>query len=182
MAARPPKSSPTWNDVKVKLGAFDRTGLLGIVHELYAASKDNQAFLHARFGVGADVLKRYKVTIDGWLWPDVFRNQSASVSTAKKAIAEYKRATGQSEELAELVVLFCERGAGFSKEVGLQDEKYFDALVRMFEQALSVSATLAVGQRVAMLSRLAATNAQGLDGRPPVGQAQWETRGRCPPP
>ena len=43
---------------------------------------------------------------------------------------------------------------GFSREYGLQDAGYFDALVRMFEQALKMSATLPARQRDAMLARL----------------------------
>jgi len=78
--------------------------------------KDNQTFLHARFGLGDDVLKPYKTTIDRWLWPDMFKNQDTSVSKAKKAISDYKKAIGQPEGLAELMVIYCERAAGFSDD------------------------------------------------------------------
>jgi hypothetical protein len=122
------KTSPTWSDVKVKLADFDRAGLLGVVQDLYASSKDNQAFLHARFGLGVNLLRPSKVIIDRWLWPDIIKNQSTSVSTARKAIADYKKATGQPEGLAELTVFFCERAAGFSNEVDLQDDGYAGAL------------------------------------------------------
>lgn len=154
MAAKPKKTSPTWSDVKGKLAGFDRAGLFGIIQDLYAASKSNQIFLHARFGLGDDVLAPYKAIIDRWLWPDLIKNQDTSVTTAKKAITDYRKAAGQPEGLAELMVFYCERAAGFSNEYGLDDEGYFDALVRMFEQALKVSVTLAAGQRDAMLNRL----------------------------
>ena len=95
MAAKPKKAAPSWSDVKARLAEFDRTALLGLVQDLYAASKDNQAFLHARFGLGGDVLDPYKATIDRWLWPDVYRNQDVSVSKAKKAVADYKKASGR---------------------------------------------------------------------------------------
>lgn len=129
-------TTPRWSDVKTRLTDFDRAGLIKLIHGLYSASKDNQAFLHARFSLGTDVLKPYKVSIDRWLWPDVFKNQDTSVSKAKKAISDYKKAVGHPEGMAELMVFYCERAAGFSDDVGLQDEGYFDALVRMFEQAL----------------------------------------------
>jgi hypothetical protein len=124
------------------------------VQDLYAASKDNQAFMHARFALGGDVLKPYKLTIDRWLWPDVFKNQDTSVSKAKKAISDYKKAIGQPEGLAELMVFYCERASGFSDDVGLQDEGYFDALVRMFEQALKVIHSLPEDARPDLLDRL----------------------------
>ena len=118
MAAKPKKTAPTWSAVKAKLAEFDRAGLFGVVQDLYAASKDNQAFLHARFGLGGDVLTPYKALIDRWLWPDVMKNQSASVATAKKAIADYRKAAGQPEGVAELMVFYCEKAAGFSAEYG----------------------------------------------------------------
>ncbi len=59
------KGKPSWRDVKGALVDFDRAGLLALVQDMYAASKDNQVFLHARFGLGEDVLKPYKAAIDG---------------------------------------------------------------------------------------------------------------------
>mgnify|MGYP000851320170 CR=1 FL=1 len=148
------QSAPVWSDVKKALAGFDRAGLLALVQDLYAASKDNQAFLHARFGLGGDVLKPYKATLERWLWPDVMRNQDTSVARAKKAISDYRKAIGQSEGLAELMVFYCECAAGFSNDIGLQDEGYFDALVRMFAQALKAIAALPDNRRPAMLARL----------------------------
>ena len=84
----------------------------------------------------------------------MLKNQSTSVSRAKKAIADYKRATGQPEGLAELMVFYCECAAGFSDSVGYEDGVYFDALMSMFEQALKLSATLPVDQRDVLLDRL----------------------------
>ncbi len=148
------KNSPSWGDVKTQLADFDRAGLLGLVQDLYAASMDNKAFLHARFALGEDVLRPYKATIDRWLWPNVIKNQDTSVAKAKKAIADYKQAAGQPDVLAELMVFYCERAAGFSMDVGLQDEGFFDALVRMFEQALKTIAALPETARPALLERL----------------------------
>ena len=56
------KTTPSWSDVKAKLADFDREGLIGLVQDMYGASKDNRAFLHARFTLGGDVLKPYKAT------------------------------------------------------------------------------------------------------------------------
>jgi len=154
MVTKPKKAAPRWSDVKARLADFGRTALLGLVQDLYTASKDNQAFLHARFGLGGDVLDPYKATIDRWLWPNVYRNQDVSVSKAKKAISDYKKASGRPEGLAELMVFFCERASGFAREFGFQEETYMDALVRMFEQALKQVAALPEERREAMLDRL----------------------------
>lgn len=60
-----------------------------------APHKDNQTFLHTRFGLGGDILTPYKETLDRWLWPDVTRNQDASVIKAKQAISSFKKAVGE---------------------------------------------------------------------------------------
>ena len=155
MARRQPESQPTWTDVKAELANFDRLGLLGLIQDLYAAHKDNQTFLHARFRLGKDVLKPYKETLDRWLWPDVLRNQDTSVVKAKQAISSYRKAVGEPAGLAELMVFYCERAAGFCSDIGNQDEGYFDALVRMFDQALKVIAQLSASDRNALIARLA---------------------------
>jgi hypothetical protein len=148
------KHSPTWSDVKAKLADFDRASLQGLVKDLYSASKGNQAFLHARFGLGADVLKPYKTRMDRWLSPDVLKNQDVSVSKAKKVIADYKTAIGKPEGLAELMVFYCERASDFSNTFGFADESYFNALVKMFEQALKSLVALPTDQRSTLISRL----------------------------
>lgn len=148
------KDTPSWTDVKTRLADFDRAGLTALIQDLYAASKDNQAFLHARFALGDDVLKPYKATMARWLWPDWLRNQNTSVAKAKKAISDYKKAIGQAHGLAELMVFYCEQAAGFSNDVGLQDAGYFDALVRMFEQALNTVTVLPEPLRSELLTRL----------------------------
>lgn len=156
-------SDPSWGAVKAKLAEYDRASLLSLVKDLYAASKENQAFFHARLHLGDDVLKPYKATMARWLWPDMFKNQDASVAKAKKAIADYKKAVGRADELAELMVFYCEQASGFSCDVGLQDEGYFDALVRMFEQALKTTATLPEAQCPALWARLDAVRQQCYD-------------------
>jgi hypothetical protein len=143
MAKRQPKVNPTWEEVKAELASFDRAALLALLQDLDAASEGNRSFLHARFGLGQDPLQPYKKIIDRWLWPDVFRGEETSVSRAKRAISNYKKASGDPEKLAELMVYYCEQAAGFCRDVDHQDAAYCDALVRMFEQALRTTTGLA---------------------------------------
>ena len=148
------KKSPTWSEVKATLADFDRTSLLGLVKDLYGASKDNEAFLHARFDLGTDVLRPYKIRIDRWLSPDLLKNQNVSASKAKIVIADYQKAIGRPEDLAELMVYYCERASDFSNTLGFADEAHFKALLKMFEAALKISITLQSDLRDALLDRL----------------------------
>ncbi|MCT0204886.1 hypothetical protein KQ302_07190 [Synechococcus sp. CS-602] len=52
------------------------------------------------------------------------------------------------------MVFYCECAAGFSHDVGLEDEGYFDALVRMFERALKITVSLPEQIQTDLLQRL----------------------------
>ena len=52
------------------------------------------------------------------------------------------------------MVFYCERAAGFCSDVGYQDDSYFNALVRMFEQALRIIAQLSASDRKPLIARL----------------------------
>ena len=82
---------PSWKAVRAALQSFDRAGLLGLVQDLYAVDRGNRAFLHARLGLGSDQLAPYKAIISRWICPDLMRNQSVSISKAKRAVADYKK-------------------------------------------------------------------------------------------
>jgi len=133
---------------------FDRAGLQGLVQDLYAASKDNQAFLHARFGLGADQLGPYKATISRWINPDLVKNQTVSVSKAKKAIADYHKAVGRQEGLAELSMFYCEEAFSFIEECSFDDERYFVALIRMYDRSVNSVMGLPLAERRAYVERL----------------------------
>lgn len=176
---KPAKTTPSWSDLKTQLADFDRAGLLGLVQDLYAASKDNKAFLHARFGLGDDPLEPYKDAIIGGINPPDFRNP-ISVSKAKKAISDYKKALGQPEGLAELTVFYCEEVFAFLAGCGMDDEGFYDALVRMFEQALKYVQVLPAAQQAAFLARLDRVRQRGQNVGWGVGEdfdTVWEEAG-----
>jgi hypothetical protein len=52
------------------------------------------------------------------------------------------------------MVFYCECAAGFCSDVGYQDDGYFDALVRMFDQALRLIAQLSASDRNPLIARL----------------------------
>lgn len=56
------------------------------------------------------------------------------------------------------MVFYCERAIGFANDVGLDDEGYFDAAVRMFAQALKTIDSLPEAQRKPLWARLDAVH------------------------
>jgi hypothetical protein len=151
---RSKNASPTWSDVRAALLDFDSAGLRGLVQDLYTASKDNQAFLHARLGLGHDQLQPFKACISNWICPDVMKNQPISVSKAKKAIADYKKAIGRPDGMAELSIFYCEEAFCFLESCSMEDETYFAALIRMYGRSLEFLSSLPAAERATYLERL----------------------------
>jgi hypothetical protein len=158
---RSKKASPTWSHVRVALLHFDRAGLLGLVQDLYTASKDNQAFLQARLGLGHDQLQPFRASISNWICPDVTKNRPISVSKAKKAIADYKKAIGRPDGMAELSIFYCEEAFGFLESCSMEDESYFAALIRMYERSLEFVLSLPPAERANYVERLDKLRSRG---------------------
>ena len=148
------KAKPTWRDVKAELDGFDRAGLLGLIKDLHGASRDNEAFLSARLGLGTDPLEPYRKAISRWICPDAMKGQNVSVAKAKKAISDYKKAIGLSQGVTELSVFYCEEALSLLSWCGMDDEGYYAALVRMFEQALTAVDRLSASERASFYERL----------------------------
>lgn len=154
MPPGPSTKTVSWKDVKAKLEDFDRMGLIALIRDLYNLDPANRTLLHTRFGLGKDALEPYKQILERYLWPDPFTRQDVSIVKAKKALADYKKASANPSGCAELAVFYCEQATGYCSDVGYQDENYFSALLGVFEQAFEILPSLPVPQRDDLLARL----------------------------
>ena len=84
----------------------------------------------------------------------MMKGQEVSVAKAKKAISDYKRANGLPQGVAELSIFYCEEALTLLSGCGMDDEGYYVALVRMFEQALTVVDALPASERARFCARL----------------------------
>ena len=105
-------------------------------------------------GLDPDPFEPYKEIISRLIYPDLIRGQDTSVAKAKKALSDYRKAIGLPAGMAELSVFYCECAARLVSECGMEDEGYFNALVRMFEHALTIVATLNPLEQKLLLQRL----------------------------
>src|SRR6476646_620374 len=153
--AKDNSASPSWTDVRASLLKFDRADLQGLIQDLYVTSKDNRAFLHARLGLGSDPLGPYKATISRWINPDLMKGESVSISKAKRAIADYEKAIGRPEGLAELAIFYCEVAFSFVESCSFESEKYFAALIRMYDRSVNFVLSLPPAERPTYVERIA---------------------------
>ncbi len=140
-AAEPKKQKASWSEVKKALAGHSKSGLLGLIADLYDYSAQNRNFLHARFSTGADPLRPYKKLIVDALFPDAMKNKPVRIVDAKRAISDYKKAIGDQKGLLELMLFFVETGTAFTLDLGDMDESFYLALERMYEKTIELLLT-----------------------------------------
>jgi hypothetical protein len=72
-----------------------------------------------------------------------------------------QEAIGRPEGLAELSIFYCEEAIGFLESRGMEDESYFAALIRMYEQSLNFVSSLPPAERSTYLDRLDELRSRG---------------------
>lgn len=128
---------PTWVDVKRSIKSFEPSQLIELVNDLYQLSAENKSFLHARFSGGRDSLNKYKKIISNSLYPDVMDEKDAfDFDKADKAIEDYAKATGNNESTADLMIYYVESGNKFTLDYGDINERFYDALIEMYQKAI----------------------------------------------
>ena len=103
------KPSMSRKDFKQALSKMSRDDLIKLVGDLYSSSPDNRNFLEAKFSSStaslSPSLKRYKAIIQKNLFPDVMTGTAQlSFVPVRKAISDYKKATGDQKGVLELMV------------------------------------------------------------------------------
>lgn len=152
------KKPASWSNVKASLSSMDRTGLVGVIRDLYDASPANRRFLHARFVPAAATLEEYRDVVDKAVFPDPFRQRPNRLRDAAAAITDYKRSTGDLVGVVDLLLTFVEAGTEQAADLGYGDETYFSTLERKLAEALSLLESLpdeARGKAAARFIRLA---------------------------
>jgi hypothetical protein len=140
---QPERQKPNWSRVKAALSDFDQKTLIRLIKDLFDASPDNRAFLAARFIREEYVdwaLEEYRRRIVEQFYPKRgFGNPKMSV--CRRAISDYRKARGDLDGLADLMLTIVEVGTQFARDFGVDDGAYFDSLGSMFESIIELLST-----------------------------------------
>jgi len=134
--ARKKQPARSWKDIRAVLKKAGHKDLMKLVGDLYALRQENQDFLHARFLKDASTLVPYKETIEHYISPAEPWKNPVKLSLARKAIRDYRKAAGDPEGLAELMLFYAECGVSFTLEFGDIDEAFYSSVVSVFSDGL----------------------------------------------
>jgi hypothetical protein len=149
-----PTRRKKWSDVKARLEAIDRKGLVSLLGDLYNANVANRRFLHSRLTPGSRAIEEYRRLVADAIYPDPFSKRRVSVRDAAAAIVEYRRSTGDASGTVDLMLTFVEAGTAQAADLGYGDEAYFDALQIRLDAVATEFDTLPAEVRANVRARL----------------------------
>ncbi|MCB5271967.1 MAG: hypothetical protein LHW56_08995 [Candidatus Cloacimonetes bacterium] len=145
------QKQPTWTDVKKSLSGLRPEELISTISDLYKFRKENKLFLHTRYRLLGSSLDDYQEKIANAVNP--LRAQKISFRAARQVISDYKKATGDPEGVAELMVFYCEECARSIKRVGVWEE-YAAGTINMWFDTLKYILTLPPEQHIKFWEKL----------------------------
>ena len=137
-----------WSAARQHLTTWDKPALLALVKDLYDAAAENRDFIQARCqvaGGGGAVLEKYRGKIVAQFFPARGFGK-LKLGEARKAIRDYRKATGDLPGTAELLMTYVENGTRFTHEFGDIDERFYSSV----ESALEELAALLRGEARAL--------------------------------
>jgi hypothetical protein len=132
-------TTPTWTDIRRKLGQTDMDYVIGIVKALFDFSKENRTFLASRLFPDTDwsaLLEKYRKQVREAVFPDPPRQ--IRLGDARKAISAYKKATSDLAGTIELMLVFVESGTDCGRTYGVDYESFYTSLESMLDDLLEV--------------------------------------------
>jgi hypothetical protein len=138
-----PKTPGGWSAVRQHLATWSPPDLLALVKDLYDTTAENRDFIQARCQAeagGGEILEKYRRKIVAQFFP-ARGDGKLKLGEARKAIRDYRKATGNLPGTAELLLTYVENGAKFTHEYGDIDERFYSSV----ESALDELATLLRG-------------------------------------
>ena len=121
---------PKWPDLKKPLQEQSKAQLVKLIGDLYKLAPENRDFLHARTIPGEESIATYKKIVFACMWPELGQ-QWFEYRKAKKAISDYKKASGDEIGEIELMLHYVETANDFTCSYGDMDEQFYDSVLSM---------------------------------------------------
>jgi hypothetical protein len=146
-----------WSAVRRQLATWEKPALLTLVKDLYEAAAENRDFIHARCQAGESggkALEKYRGRIVEQFFPARGFGK-LKLGEARKAIRDYRKATGNLPGTAELLMTYVENGTKFTHQFGDIDERFYSSVGSALEELAALLRGAAQGMYPQFKNRLA---------------------------
>lgn len=134
------KKPANWSQIRRHLKGWPRPALLALAKDLYNASAANRDFLHARFqadGDSGEALEKYRRKIIEQFFPQR-GDGKLKLAEARKAIRDYRKATGNLAGTIDLMLAYVENGTEFTRQFGDINEAYYNSLESVMNEMVAL--------------------------------------------
>lgn len=138
------KQSVGWQNVRRQLNNWAKPALVALVKDLYDTCPENRDFLQARFQAESNAgtaLEKYRHKIVEQFFPSRGFGK-LKLAEARKAIRDYRKATGNLTGTIDLMLTYVENGTKFTHEFGDINDAFYNSL----ESVLNEMAELLLGE------------------------------------
>ncbi len=130
------KKPARWRKIRGNLREWDKPALIALIKDLHDSSPDNQDFLQARFQAeeneGAALEKYRRRIVEHFFSGRDF--EEPKLTEARKAIRDYRKATGNLTGTIDLMLTYVESGTKFTRQFGDIDAPFYDSLESMLRE------------------------------------------------
>ncbi len=134
------KKSDGWRNIRRQLDDWSKPALIVLVKDLYEASPDNRDFVQARFQAEetcGTALEKYRHKIVEQFFPSRGFGK-LKLTEARKAIRDYRKATGNLTGTIDLMLTYVENGTEFTHEFGDINESFYNSLESVLNEMVQL--------------------------------------------
>ena len=130
---------PTLTDLKQYLKKASKEDLIAEIAELYKRFDSVKDYYQVKLSPEADtqVSAKYKKIIEDEFFPKRGIGK-ARLSTAKKAVSDYKKVAETPLYVVDIMIFYVEQGIRFTNAYGDIDEPFYNSMESMYENALEL--------------------------------------------
>ncbi len=136
-----PEKTPTgWLAIRRQLEDWTKPALVALVKDLYEATPEFRDFLQARFAAeagGGAVLEKYRDKIVEQFYPRRGYGK-LKLAEARKAIRDYRKASGDVAGTIDLMLAYVENGTEFAREFGDINEAYYNSMESVLDEMVKL--------------------------------------------
>jgi hypothetical protein len=134
------KKATNWSALRQQLKDWSRPALLALIKDLHDSSAANRDFLRARFqaeDAGGEALEKYRQRIVEQFFPRRGFGK-LKLAEARKAIRDYRKATGNVAGTIDLMLAYVENGTDFTRQFGDINEAYYNSLESVMNEMVQL--------------------------------------------